>query len=130
MPWTHGHFHWNELMTRDVEKAKRFYADSIGWTYDAMDSPDGTYWIAKQGEAPVAGLFELKSPEFDGISESWIPYLAVDDVDARVEKAVALGAVLQRPIFDIRGVGRIAMLRQPATDQPGAGLGWMTPAAD
>jgi hypothetical protein len=23
---------------------------------------------------------------------------------------------------------RIATLRQPATDQPGAGLGWMTPA--
>ena len=128
MPWTHGHFHWNELMTRDVEKAKSFYADSIGWTFDAMESPDGTYWVARQGAVPVAGLFELKSPEFDGIRENWIPYLAVDDVDARVAKAVALGAVLQRPIFDIPGVGRIAMLRQPATSEPGAGLGWMTPA--
>ena len=133
MPWTHGHFHWNELMTWDVEKAKRFYADSIGWTYDSMEVLDGTYWVARQGEVPVGGLFELKSPEFDGIRENWVPYLAVDDVDARVEKAVALGAVLQRPIFDIPGVGRIAMLRQPAngqsdTLQPGAGLGWMTPA--
>jgi predicted enzyme related to lactoylglutathione lyase len=27
---THGHFHWNELVTRDVEKAKKFYGDTIG----------------------------------------------------------------------------------------------------
>ena len=24
-PWAHGKFHWNELRTRDVERAKRFY---------------------------------------------------------------------------------------------------------
>ena len=29
--WTHGNFYWNELMTRDVEKAKKFYGDTIGW---------------------------------------------------------------------------------------------------
>ena len=26
----HGHFHWNELVTRDVEKAKKFYGETIG----------------------------------------------------------------------------------------------------
>ena len=39
---THGHFHWNELVTRDVEKAKKFYGGTIGWTFDAMPMPDGT----------------------------------------------------------------------------------------
>ena len=33
-------------------------------------------------------------------------------------------AVLKRPIFDVPGVGRIAILQQPG----GAGIGWMTPA--
>ena len=37
-------------------------------------------------------------------------YLAVDDVDARVKKAQAAGAKLMRPIFDVPGVGRIAIL--------------------
>ena len=42
----HGHFHWNELMTRDIDRAKKFYADTLGWTYEAMQSLDGsTYWL-------------------------------------------------------------------------------------
>jgi predicted enzyme related to lactoylglutathione lyase len=27
-----GTFCWNELMTRDVERATKFYTDLIGWT--------------------------------------------------------------------------------------------------
>jgi predicted enzyme related to lactoylglutathione lyase len=26
-------FFWNELMTRDPERAKAFYADTLGWIY-------------------------------------------------------------------------------------------------
>ena len=53
-------------------------------------------------------------------------YLAVDDVDARVAKAIAAGAKLMRPIFDVPGVGRIAILDEPG----GAGVAWMTPERD
>ena len=119
----HGHFYWNELMTRDVDKAKAFYAATIGWSFDAMPMPDGTYWVAKMGDAAVGGLFPLTSPQFDGVPESWMPYLAVDDVDARVKNAQAAGAKLMRPLFDIPGVGRIAILTEPG----GAGIGWITP---
>jgi len=28
--WTHGSFRWNELMARDVEKAKNFYSEALG----------------------------------------------------------------------------------------------------
>ena len=41
-PYTHGHFYWNELMTRDAEKAKKFYGNTVGWTFEAMTMPDGT----------------------------------------------------------------------------------------
>ena len=57
----HGNFYWNELMTRDVEKAKKFYGDTIGWTFDAMPMPDGTYWVAKMGDKPVGGLFPTRA---------------------------------------------------------------------
>lgn len=120
----HGHFYWNELMTRDVEKAKKFYGDTIGWKFEAMQSPIGTYWVAKMGDQPVGGLFTLTSPQFDGVPESWMAYLAVDDVDARVKKAQGAGATLMRPPFDVPGVGRIATLTEPG----GASIGWMTPA--
>ena len=120
---SHGIFCWNELMTRDVERAKRFYRDTIGWSFDPMPMEWGTYWVAKAGEKMAGGIFELKSPEYDGVPESWMSYLAVDDVDKRVEKAVKAGAKLMKPIFDVPGVGRIAIVLQPG----GAGIGWMTP---
>jgi predicted enzyme related to lactoylglutathione lyase len=124
--WAHGHFHWNELLTRDVERAKRFYRDTIGWSFDSMPMPDGrTYWCAFVDGKLVAGIFSLDAPQFDGVPESWMAYLAVDDVDKRVEKAVKAGARLMRPIFDVPDVGRIAMLTEPG----GAGIGWMTPAS-
>jgi predicted enzyme related to lactoylglutathione lyase len=127
MRGSHGTFYWNELMTRDVEGAKTFYADTLGWSYDAMPMPGGggSYWVAKIGEEPVGGILDISAPEFAPVPESWMAYIAVDDVDARVAKAVKAGAKLMKPAFDIPGVGRIAILTQP----DGAGIGWMTPAA-
>jgi uncharacterized protein len=123
---SHGHFHWNERLTGDVERAKRFYMDTIGWTFESMPMDDGaTYWVAKIGDQPVGGIFPTGRPGFEGVPECWMSYLAVDDVDARVKKAVAAGAKLMRPIIDVAGVGRIAILTEPG----GAGVGWITPAA-
>lgn len=120
----HGHFHWNELVTSDPEQAKKFYADTIGWSFDAMPMDDGaTYWVAIAGGKPVAGFFPTNRPGFTGIPNGWMPYLAVDDVDARVKKAVAAGAKLMRPLFDVPNVGRLAILTEPG----GAAVGWMTP---
>jgi uncharacterized protein len=120
----HGHFHWNELLTRDIDRAKRFYETTIGWHFQAMPMPDGaTYWVAEIDGEPVAGLFPTDRPEFAQAPEAWMSYLAVDDVDKRVEKAVAAGAKLMRPIFDVPEVGRIAILTEPG----GAGIGWITP---
>jgi len=126
MPGSHGTFYWNELMTRDVERAKKFYSQTIGWSFDSMPMPGGgTYWLAKMNGTPVAGVFDIGAAEYGQVPESWMAYLAVDDVDARVAKAVEAGAKLMKPVFDVPGVGRIAILMEPGS----AGIGWMTPAS-
>jgi predicted enzyme related to lactoylglutathione lyase len=120
----HGHFHWNELLTPEVEQAKQFYRDTIGWSFEPMPMDDGaTYWVAQIGKEPVAGIFPTNRPDFAGVPVSWMSYLSVDDVDTRVRKAVNGGAKLMRPIFDVPNVGRIAVLTEPG----GAGIGWITP---
>lgn len=122
---SHGKFHWNELMTRDVDRAKKFYADTIGWTFDAMPMPTGgTYWVAMEGSEPAGGIFDISGAEYEGVPEGWMSYLAVDDVDARVKKATKAGAKVMKPAFDVPGVGRIVILTEPG----GAGIGWITPA--
>ena len=120
---SHGHFHGNELMSRDVEKAKKFYADTLGWSYEGMPMPEGTYWVASAGGEPVCGIVDAGS---DGAPEAWIGYIAVDDVDARTKKAVQAGAKILQPAFDIPGVGRIVIIAEPG----GAAIGWMTPAEE
>lgn len=120
----HGRFVWNELVAHDVAKAKKFYAGTLGWSYDAMPGLTGaTYWVAKMGDTRIGGIFPAEGPEWAHVPEGWLSYIAVDDVDARVKKAVSLGAKQMRPIFDVPKVGRIAILTEPG----GAGIGWITP---
>ena len=122
--WQHGHFYWNELMTRDVQTAKTFYESALGWTFDEMPMEMGSYWVAKSGDDVVGGMMTMDGPDFEGVPEHWFAYIAVDDIDARLKKAVDGGAKVVRDPFDVPGVGRIAILSQPG----GGYIGWMTPA--
>jgi predicted enzyme related to lactoylglutathione lyase len=120
----HGIFIWNELMTRDAGKARDFYGKSLGWTFSEMPMGEEVYVVASAGDTQTAGIFAMKGPEFDGVPEHWMSYIAVDDVDERLELAKAHGGEILRPPFDVPGVGRIAILKDPG----GAVLGWMTPS--
>jgi len=104
---------------------EQFYADTLGWTFDPFPMPaGGTYWVAKSGVETVGEIFAMTGPEFKDVPEHWMGYIAVDDVDALTKKALAAGANLIRPPFDMLGVGRIAILSEPGA----AAIGWMTPA--
>lgn len=124
--WSHGKFFWNELMTRDVEASKTFFADTLGWTFDAVPTPEGSgaYWIAKSGGEPVGGFFPIDGPQFAPLAEAWLGYIAVDDVDARFRKVLQAGGKVMREPFDIPNVGRIAIVM----DSRGIPIGIMTPA--
>ena len=118
----HGSFNWNELQTNDVEKAKAFYKAAVGWSFEGMPMPDGTYWIAKQGEARVGGITQMNGAPA-GTPPHWFAYLEVDDVNARVQKVASGGGKVVQEPFDIPGVGRIAVV----ADATGAAIGWITP---
>jgi predicted enzyme related to lactoylglutathione lyase len=124
MTETHGKFVWNELNARDIEGAKRFLSTTLGWTFESMPIPDGTYWIAKKREERIGGLYDMNGgAHCKDVPEHWLSYIAVDNVDERYKKALAAGAKEGRAPFDIPNVGRIAILQQPG----GAMIGWITP---
>lgn len=125
MAHIHGEVHWNELGTRDVEAAKKFYSETCGWTWADMDMPDGTYHVASIGETMVAGMWDIGGmPGMEEMPAHWVMYLAVDDADKAAAQTTALGGTVLRPAFDVPGVGRIVM----ALDPTGAMLGLMTPS--
>ncbi|WP_363350040.1 VOC family protein [Methylocystis echinoides] len=119
----HGVVCWSELGVHDVARAQKFYAETLGWRFEPMHMPDMTYWIIWSGEARVGGMFEMKEAVFENVPEHWLTYIAVDDVDARLARAVAAGAKICKDAFDIPGVGRMAVLAEPG----GAIVAWMTP---
>ncbi len=127
MSETHGTVIWSELMTRDVEGARRYYADRLGWRIEAMPMAGdaGDYLVAFRGDEMVAGLVDMTAmPGMEGLPPHWFTYFAVDDVDAAAEATAAAGGTVIRPPFDVPGVGRIAILHDPT----GAAMGLMTPS--
>lgn len=122
----HGIFYWNELLSTDADAAKAFYEKAMGWTFDAMPMDDGgTYWIAMNGGKPAGGIMPMPETMPAGVPSHWMAYIAVDDVDARLEKATQNGGTILRAAFDVPGIGRIAILQDPS----GGAIGWMTPTA-
>ncbi len=120
----HGEFYWNELMTHDVEKAKAFFTETVGWSFEGMAMPEGfTYWVAKLGDKPVGGVMSMLPDMPPGTPSHWLSYLNVADIDTQLTRITPAGGQILRSAFDVAGVGRIAIIADPT----GAVMGWITP---
>ena len=114
-----GKIVWNDLVTEDLETARRFYGELFGWTFENAARPSGApYSLARAGGIYVAGMVEVKPPSEGKPVSRWLPYMSVNDVDASVASATAAGgkvAVSARTV----GLGRVAAI----TDPEGAVIG-------
>ncbi len=106
---SHGLPCWYELATNDVDAAQGFYSKVLGWTWADSGMPGMTYLLATADAAMVAGLFAADP----GMPLAWTQYVAVDDADALVAQAKALGASVVVPPTDIPNTGRFAVLIDP-----------------
>lgn len=108
---THGALSWCELTTPDLEAAKRFYGELLGWNLEAWDG-SMPYTLAKIGNQAVGGLMQ-RPPEAGDQPSAWGIYITVRDVDATAARVEAMGGTLLVPPTDIPNVGRFATLRDP-----------------
>lgn len=116
-----GGWLWNELHTVDPEKALAFYAKVVGFTHRSVDmGPGGTYHIVAKGGVERGGV---TSHLMAGMAPHWLPYVAVEGVDATVARARKHGGEIVFGPEDIPGIGRFGVMRDPA----GALLAVMTP---
>jgi len=105
-------FTWNELMTTDTKKDGDFYSTVFGWGKDVKTFGPMEYTILSNGDRGNGGMLAI-TPEMGNIPPNWLVYFAVDDCDAKVQKATELGAAVMKPADDIPGVGRFAILTDP-----------------
>ena len=112
-------FIWHDLMTSDVEAAKAFYADVVGWTFSAQ-MPD--YIVTEAGGKGMGGIMP-KPEHLKAVPPFWSGYIHVADVDAAVAKIKSLGGKIHREPWDVPDVARMAV----AADPTGAMFNIMTP---
>ena len=70
-------------------------------------------------------MMKIGGPEWEGITNHWFTYIAVDDVDATAAKVGPAGGEVKWPPHDIPDVGRIAIIADPT----GAVIGIFKPAS-
>lgn len=112
----HGQVVWHDLITNDIEAAMSFYSELLGWEYQTEHAKDSVW---KQGEAEYP-LITVKGQAHGGfvnpvlVTESkWVAYVKVNDVDSVSLNASALGAAIEKKPFDVPGVGKSAIIRDP-----------------
>jgi predicted enzyme related to lactoylglutathione lyase len=108
---SHGRFVWYELTTTDMEAAKAFYAEVVGWGTRDASMPGLPYTVFTAGEASVGGMMDLPKDARDmGERPSWIGYVGVNDVDATADRIKQLGGAVH--------VQPPAQQQPPAQEQP------------
>lgn len=109
-----GSLVWNELMTRDYEAARAFYAAVFGYRYEDMgDGENFTYsTVARPDGHIVAGIGAIDPNMPPEVPSHWVTYFGVADTDAAAARAQELGATLEMAPFDSQ-FGRIAVVRAP-----------------
>ena len=112
---TPGTFCWNELATTDLQAAKKFYVELLGWHLKESPAAGVVYneIHTSPGAKPIGGIYQM-GPEDGGGPSHWMAYIAVDDVDAAARRVEELGGRVCVPPTDIPNTGRFCVINDPA----------------
>ncbi|WP_329112935.1 VOC family protein [Streptomyces sp. NBC_01353] len=120
---------WTDAMFTDVEGAKTFYGEVLGWTFGESSSEYGNYTQAyKNGKAVAAVVPPM--PGQDGSSQSaWCLYYASPDVAATAEKIKSSGGTVVMEPMAVGDFGSMCLAQDPAgvmfgVWQPGSHTGF------
>jgi predicted enzyme related to lactoylglutathione lyase len=105
---------WTELTTSDTAAAEKFYTGLFGWTpKHSAPSAGMDYTEFSVNGQPSIGMMP-KPPHMPAhIPSYWMPYFQVENTDASVAKAQALGGRVMVPAQDISNTGRFAIVSDP-----------------
>ncbi len=114
--YPHGMFCWNELVAQDLDKAKAFYCELLGWTTRENPIDDqGNLYIMLLCNGKEIGAMYAANKELANTNEStyWLGYVAVNDIDRTVKIAKKHNADVIIEGMEVPGAGRMALLRDP-----------------
>jgi predicted enzyme related to lactoylglutathione lyase len=103
---------WNELSTRDVDEAERFYTAVFGWgaRTSGGDGPAYTEWWLN--DRAIGGMMAMPDVIPAIVPAHWLVYFAVADCEATVRRASELGGQVMVPTTTVPQ-GTFAILADP-----------------
>jgi hypothetical protein len=96
-------------MTKDVEAAKKFYGELLGWTFKGSEGGPAYEHISANGKM-IGGMMKLEQP---GVPPHWLGYVSADDVRGSVSLVEKNGGKVHVPPQDIPKVGQFAITTDP-----------------
>jgi hypothetical protein len=109
-----GKIGWIDLTVDDAEGVSAFYREVVGWKSEPVEM--GGYqdhcMLPAEGGA-VAGVCHARGTNA-GIPPQWLIYVTVADLEHSLERCRALGGEVVRGARGLGGMGRFAIVRDPA----------------
>ena len=123
-----------EIHAADPARARRFYEDLFGWTFTPVEFMN--YSLIKTGDAGApgidGGLIQRMGPNPDPAEPTpvigYVCTIDVENLDADVAKALALGGSIALPKMPIPGLGWLAYCKD--TESNIFGMMQRDPSAD
>ncbi|AWZ05179.1 MULTISPECIES: VOC family protein [unclassified Streptomyces] len=103
---------WVDAMFSDVEGAKTFYSDVLGWTFGESSSEYGNYTQAYSDGKAVAAVVP-PMPGAEGASQ-WCLYFASPDAAATAEKIKSAGGEVLMEPMQVGAFGTMAIAKEPS----------------
>ncbi|MFB7779040.1 VOC family protein [Streptomyces bauhiniae] len=103
---------WADAMFTDLEGAKRFYGDVLGWTFGESASEYGNYTQAYADGKAVAAVVP-PMPGQESVSQ-WCLYFASPDAAATAAKVKENGGEVLMEPMRVGDFGTMAIVREPS----------------
>ncbi|MFA7756585.1 VOC family protein [Streptomyces sp. NRRL B-2790] len=103
---------WADAMFSDLEGAKRFYGDVLGWTFGESSSEYGNYTQAYANDKAVAAVVP-PMPGQEGQSQ-WCLYFASPDAAATAAKIRDNGGEVLMEPMQVGEFGTMCLAREPS----------------
>jgi len=107
--YTPGRFVWHELVTSDVDSARRFYGELLGWQVERACEDDRPYNYLTRNGHRIGGLVQRPGPH---VPPHLLGYVSVLDFEGTLERAREHRAAVLAPPADTP-IGRTAVLQDP-----------------
>jgi predicted enzyme related to lactoylglutathione lyase len=104
---------WVDLVTPDLDSAKKFYSGLFGWTFRDTHAGKRDYAVALLDGRPVAGLFLRPLKAGEQRQPAWLTFIAVRDVEVAKRTALEHGATVVSEPRNYPKRGRQAILADP-----------------